>query len=213
MIWPAAVLSAAMALVMPAPAAPGDVEFEAPGPPEGHGQGVGPLSGALHDLALPDAGADLATTVYRDLSRLPPQVAETRDKLMEAARTGDLEALRPIIEAQDEPPTVSFGGAEDAVDFLRETSTDGEGRELLGIFLELLEAPFAVVGEGTESAVYVWPYLAAVPLEGLTPPELVELYKLVSHSDFENMLDFGGWYFFRAGIAQDGHWAFFVSGD
>ncbi|MEX0627752.1 MAG: hypothetical protein WD230_03875 [Cucumibacter sp.] len=191
--------------------APGDIEVETPvAEPGAAAPAVPSVNG---EFTLPEGELAGNAVVYRDLSRLPAPVAAKRESLMAAAATGDVEALRPILAAQENPPTVSFGGTEDPIEYLRFSSTDGEGRELLGIMLELLEAPFAVLDEGTEDEIFVWPYLAAVPLEDLSPPELVELYKLVSHHDYEDMLNFGGWYFFRVGILANGEWAFFVAGD
>lgn len=202
----AAVLAVHLLAPLQAWAAAGDIESDAPAvPTDSIGLDV--------EVAAPEVAAPNDTVVYRDLERLPAPVARTRERLMAAARSGDIEALRPIIEDQAMVPNVSFGGADDPVEFLRTTSADGEGREPLGIMLELLEAPFAVLGEGTDREIYVWPYLAAVRLDALSPAELVELYKLVPHHDYQDMLAFGGWYFFRVGIMGNGDWAYFVAGD
>lgn len=211
-IWLVAALAAAGPALNSAPAwaAAGEIEITGDEPADlGDVTVAPPVDEAGHLRVVPGE----RPRIYRDVSGLPPAVAATRAELMEAASTGDLEALRPIVEGQPEPPVVTFGGVEDPIDFLRESSTDGEGRELLGILLELLEAPFAVLQQVEEQDLYVWPYLAAVRLDNLTPSELVELYKLVSHYDYESMLDAGGWYFFRIGIRADGSWAFFVAGD
>lgn len=176
-----------------------------------------PLMPAQGEIAPPvpttDPAQDSEAVVYRDLGVLPEAVAATRDALMAAAATGDVDALKSVLDAQDELPVLSFGGAEDPIEYLRAASNDGEGRELLGIMLELLEAPFAVIAQGTADEMYVWPYFAAIPLDNLTPPQLVELYKLISHYDFEEMQHLGGWYFYRVGIASNGEWAYFVAGD
>src|SRR5215217_8429215 len=58
-------------------------------------------------------------TASNDLSLLPKPVQRKRQQLIEAAMTGDIEALRPIIEAQANQPTVSYGGPDDAVDYLK----------------------------------------------------------------------------------------------
>ncbi|WP_424981865.1 hypothetical protein [Maritalea sp. S77] len=150
----------------------------------------------------------------RDLTLLPSEVAKTRDMLMDAIRSGDIEKLRPIIDAQPEVPRLSFGTVDNPIQFLRESSNDGEGLELMGIMLELLEAPYAVqdLGEG-EPKMFVWPAYATHNLQDLSNQELVEVYKLVSHLDVEEMRLYGGWYFFRVGIDENGVWRFFVAGD
>jgi hypothetical protein len=52
-----------------------------------------------------------------------------------------------------------------------------------------------------------------VPLKELTPPQKVELFKVVTGSDYRAMQDFGAYIFYRLGIAPDGTWHFFVSGE
>ena len=42
--------------------------------------------------------------VEYDFSKLPPPVARLREQIIEAATTGDPEKLRPIIDANGEPP-------------------------------------------------------------------------------------------------------------
>jgi len=60
---------------------------------------------------------------------------------------------------------------------------------------------------------YVWPYFARVPLKTLTAPQKVELLKIVTGSDYKEMLDAGAYNFFRVGIGRDGSWRFFVTGN
>ncbi|WP_051332645.1 hypothetical protein [Cucumibacter marinus] len=163
----------------------------------------------------PDLRSDSSdhAAIRRDLSVLPAPVAATRDALIAAALTGDVEALRPLVESQDRPPNVSFGVTTDAIDHLRTASNDGAGRELLGILAELLEAPYSIIGEDSGEPIYVWPAFSAMDLDALSPRELVETYKIVSHSDLEEMRAFGGWYFYRVGIAANGDWLYFIAGD
>jgi hypothetical protein len=152
-------------------------------------------------------------TVSDDVSALPKAVQETRRQLIEAARSGDIEALRPIIEAQERPPTVSYGAPDDAVDYLRTYSADGEGLENLAILLDLLETPYAVWNNGTD-ATYVWPYLSAVPdLSALTPPQTIDAYRIVSPEALAELIELDAWYYWRVHIAPDGTWLAFVAGD
>lgn len=152
--------------------------------------------------------------VIRDLSTLPANVAQMRTALIEAAVTGDIESLRPIIKRQSMPPVVSFGDVSDPIEYLRQSSNDGEGRELLAIMIELLESPFSVMPPADgEPAIYVWPAYSTNDLQNLTPTELVDVYKIVSHMDLEEMQLYGGWYFFRVGIDANGEWRYFVAGD
>src|SRR5690242_16363168 len=84
-------------------------------------------------------------TVSSDLGLLPKAVQRKRMQLIAAAQSGDIEALRPIVQAQEAPPTVSYGGPDDAVDYLKTYSADGAGVENLAILLNLLDAPYAVI--------------------------------------------------------------------
>lgn len=169
-------------------------------------------------LALPTAAQDGSAfpdyTVSSDLSALPEPVRKTRDALIAAALTGDIEALRPIVKAQAFPPTVSYGGPDDAVDYLKSQSADGAGAEPLAILLDLLSAPYAIFDSGSGNPSYVWPYLAVVPdLSALTPPEKVDAYRILSHEQFTELVDLEAWYYWRVYIGHDGEWQAFVAGD
>jgi hypothetical protein len=60
---------------------------------------------------------------------------------------------------------------------------------------------------------YVWPYFFAVPLDALTGRQRVELFKIVTAGDYEDMKNYGAYIFYRAGISPEGRWLFFVAGD
>ena len=153
-------------------------------------------------------------TVSRDLSLLPKPVRQKREALIAAALSGDIEALRPIIEAQANPPTVSYGGPDDAVDYLKTYSADGGGTENLAILLNLLNAPYAVFDSRSEGINYVWPYLAVVPdLSALTPAQKVDAYRILNHEQFTDLTELQAWYYWRVFIAEDGEWTAFVAGD
>lgn len=159
----------------------------------------------------PDAAA--LPEVHYDPSILPPPVRRMREQMIEAARTGDIEAMRPMLEVNELPPIVSFGDATDPIEFWRTAGGDPDGREILAIMIEILEAGFVHLDEGTPQDMYVWPYFYALPLDGLTPPQEVELYTLITPHDRRLMEEFGAYNFYRLGIGPDGTWHFFVAGD
>jgi hypothetical protein len=162
------------------------------------------------ELDIPEGGF----VVSDDLSQLPAPVAAKRAALIEAAASGDIEALRPIFEAEPSPPTVSFGGPEDAVAYLKAESKDGEGVEILAILLDLLEAPYAAQDNGDGTASYVWPYLAA--MEGLSdvgPADRVQGIRIAGYDHFKEIQDFGPWYWWRVFIGEHGDLQAFVAGD
>jgi hypothetical protein len=144
---------------------------------------------------------------------LPAPVAERRRRLIAAAKTGDIEALRPVFADQPLPPVVAaLEPPEDPIDFLRRQSGDPEGREILAIMIELLEAGYVAVGEGDELT-YVWPYFAEVPLTELTPQHYVELYRVLTAVDVEDLMREGHYAFFRIGISPDGRLRYFTAGE
>lgn len=199
-----------------------------PGGPVGPGDSLSPLvpdvEGAdeafepvdhLHDdeaTSMPAPRAGLGD-IARGASALPEPVAKARAELLDVARSGDIERLRPIFERQRVAPIVSdFDTVDDAVDSLRIQSGDAEGREILAILSELLESGYVVIGEGSTTT-YVWPYFAEVPLNVLTPPHYVELYRVLTAIDVEEMARLGRYTFFRVGIAPDGRVRYFSAGD
>ncbi|HEY5081869.1 MAG TPA: hypothetical protein VII91_08125 [Bauldia sp.] len=157
------------------------------------------------------APAELPAVEY-DLSKLPKPVARLREQIIAAAATGDPEKLRVVIEGSGNP---QFGpdGSGDAIGYLKLQSGDGEGREMLAILTEVLEAGYVHVDIGTPEEMYVWPYFARYPVDKLTPPQLVQLFKLVYAGDYEDMLPDGVYTYFRVGIAPDGTWKYFTDDD
>ncbi|WP_420410028.1 hypothetical protein [Hoeflea sp.] len=167
----------------------------------------------------PETGEESAVDVVsvelvRDLSMLPEPVARMRELIVEAATTGDPENLRALLGRGPSATRLSFGEIDsDPIDYLRSISGDGEGLEILAILIDLLNAGFVRIDAGGPEESYIWPYFAAVPLESLTPPQRVELLRLVTAGDLEDMKTYGSYNFFRVGIAADGTWRFFLAGD
>lgn len=173
--------------------------------------------GQSSELTEPGSGAiapEGAPTVEYDLSKLPPAVQAIRERIVEAAKSGDPARLRPVIDASGDMP--DFGdaaAADDPVAYLKSVSGDAEGREILAILLEVLDAGFVHVDAGTPEEMYVWPYFARYPMEKLTPPQVVELFKLIYAGDWEDMKNEGHYLFYRVGIDPSGKWRYFTAGD
>jgi len=163
--------------------------------------------------AAAPSGSPSLPQIFRSDADLPEPVRQMRLRLMEAARTGNLNRLRALMDEQPEPPAVSLGNAGDPIEYLKALATDAEGREILAILLEVLEAGFVRVQAGAPDELYVWPYFAQYPPDSLTPPQLVELFTLLTAADYEEMRSYGSYTFFRVGIAPDGRWLFFLAGD
>ena len=57
--------------------------------------------------------------VIYDPELLPEKVAKTRKSILEAARTGDLESLRPVLEDSELKPVISFENVDDPIAYWR----------------------------------------------------------------------------------------------
>ncbi|ORE94861.1 hypothetical protein [Aurantimonas sp. 22II-16-19i] len=183
-------------------------------PRDGTGSRVGRAFGE-DSAASPAAPAQpLAAEIGHDEQTLPAPVRELRTKLIEAARTGDIEAIRPLFQTGEDATVVSFGDPPaDPVAFLKSASGDGEGIEILAILIDVLSAGYARVEAGSDDEIFVWPYFTQVDLSRLTKPQLVELFRIVTAGDYQSMIDFGAYNFYRVGITPDGKLQFFVAGD
>ena len=154
-----------------------------------------------------------APKIHTKLSALPEPVKKMRERILEAARSGNINAMHPIVEMNELKPTVSFGGANDPVAYWKQVSGDGQGREIMAIMIEILQMPFVHTAAGTSNEIYVWPYLSMLPPEKLTPSQQVDLYRLISPDEAKTMKEFGSYIHYRLGIGPDGTWHFFVAGD
>lgn len=152
--------------------------------------------------------------VIRDIDKAPEPVRRMRELIVEAAASGDIERLRPLMNPGPNQTQVAVGEtADDPIEFLKSLSGDEDGIEILAILLDIISTGFVHVGQGTADEMYVWPYFAEKSITTLSPPEKVELLRIVTAGDFSDMLEFGGYNFYRIGITPDGQWKFFVAGD
>src|SRR5262249_17396799 len=94
--------------------------------------------------------------IITDLSRLPPPVARTRERILTAARSGDLAQLAALVN--EAKPVFSFTDEKDPVAFWKANYPDSGGIEVLSIATMILELGFVRVDEGTQHEMYVWPY-------------------------------------------------------
>lgn len=152
--------------------------------------------------------------ILRDLSLLPFPTRKMHELILTAAKSGEIEKLRPYIGYGSDITMLSLGGIDDdPISFLKTLSGDSDGHEVLAILSEVLEAGYVHVDEGTEQELFVWPYFFAQPIDKLTPKQRVELFSIVTYGDFEDMKAFGAYIFYRVGITPKGRWRFFVAGD
>jgi len=152
--------------------------------------------------------------IQRDFSKLPEPVQRMRTLILEAARMGDVEKLRPLLGIGETATNLSLEELDgDSIEYLKSLSGDEEGLEILGILIEILEMGYVHLDPGTEDEVFVWPYFFSWPIDSLSAKQKVEMYTILTAGDVEDSVNFGGYIFYRAGIKPDGSWNFFVSGD
>jgi len=154
-----------------------------------------------------------APEIITDLTRLPQPVARMRERILAAAKSGELRKLVTAMQTNETMPIFSLGDDKDPAAFWRMTYPDSGGVEALAILIGILESAYVHVERGTPQEMYLWPYFARMPLKTLTPEQKVELFRIVTGADYKEMLDFGAYSFYRLGIGPDGTWHFFVSGD
>ena len=189
---------------------------------ESDGASAIPLPGAL-PRAVPRVSPDYVPAaaaskpmpeIHRDFDKLPEPVKLMRERMLQAARSGDIEQLRPLLGVEDKATQLSLEEhEEDVIDFLKSLSGDEAGREVLAIIVDLLDTGYVHMNAGKDDEVYVWPYFYAMPLDRLTPPQIVELFQIVTAGDFEDMKKAGGYIFYSIGIGPDGSWRFFTAGE
>jgi hypothetical protein len=194
----------------PPPTAPGPTAPSGtpgvPGASELPGAGSPPETQVSPQPATP-------TEIMTDLSRLPAPAARMRERILEAARSGDLEKLLLVMQSNETLPVFSFGDDKDPIAFWRANYPDSNGIEILAILIQILETGFVHIDRGTAQEMYVWPYFTRTPIKELTAPQKVELFRIVTGADYKQMKDFGSYVFYRVGIAPDGVWHFFLAGD
>ncbi|MCX8999070.1 hypothetical protein NOF55_18340 [Rhizobiaceae bacterium BDR2-2] len=149
-----------------------------------------------------------------DAARLPEPVRRLREKIIEAAVSGDPERLRPLIGTGDERTQIpSADDGDDPINALKAISGDEDGVEVLAIILDLISSGYARVNPGTADEIFIWPYFAEKDIQTLSPPEKVELLRIVTAGDLMGMQEYGGYNFFQMGLTPDGRWKFLTAGD
>lgn len=162
----------------------------------------------------PDDTPQVPVDVIRDISKAPEPVRRMRELIVEAAASGDIQRLAPLLgKGMTETQVSLVESNESPVETLKGQSGDSDGNEVLAILLDVLATGFVHVGKGTPDEMYVWPYFAEKPLASLTPPEKVDLLRIVTAGDYADMQEFGSYNFYRVGITPDGQWKFFVTGE
>jgi len=173
---------------------------------------------ALPTLAGDAPAATAATKpadvqISRDATKLPQPVQRMRQAILQAATSGDIEALRLPIDMNELPPVFAKERTPDRIAYLKGASADGNGRELLAVLYTLLTTGYAIQNHGTKDEMIVWPYHAALPLDKLTPSQEVEIYRFLSPAKVKEMAAAGKYGWYRVEISPDGVWHSFSKED
>jgi hypothetical protein len=140
---------------------------------------------------------------------LPAPLEEMREAILSAVRVGRIEELRHAYELNELKPDLGGVPVSDPIAHWRKISGDGEGREVLAALAEILETGYVELPLGRDlenNRVYVWPYLAEVPLDKLSPGQEVELLRLVPPAAAKEMKKNRRYAHWRIAIGADGTW-------
>lgn len=160
------------------------------------------------DAAAVQKPAQTPEVLY-DLSALPDPVQRMLRKIIIAAESGDMEAMRPVLESRELKPMVAAAYVSDPVAYWKEHSVDGTGHDVLAAMLNVLSSGFVLTGKGDDAA-YIWPYFAEVDLKALTPAQDVEFYRVVPPELAAAMKTSGKYTYYRLGISPSGVWHYFI---
>ena len=125
---------------------------------------------------------------------LPAPVEDMREAILGAVRSGRIEELRHAWELNELKPDLGVASVGDPVAHWKQISGDGEGREVLAVLAQILDAGYVVLPLGPDlenNRLYVWPYFAEVPLDKLSPGQEVELLRLVPPAAAKDMRSAG----------------------
>lgn len=146
---------------------------------------------------------------------LPPAAADMRDAIETAIQAGDLAELKVAYDLGELKADISDQPVSDPVAYWKSQSADGEGGDILAVLANILAVGPAQVSRGQDpenNAVYIWPYLAELPLDKLTPSQKVDLLRLMPAAEAKAMMEKKTWTWWRLTIGADGLWHAFKKG-
>jgi hypothetical protein len=133
---------------------------------------------------------------------LPGPAAATHAALLQAARSGDYEELRPLVPEDQFSYTFGIPDPDGPIAYWQRLEEEA-GESPIAILERILELPYTLTA-GT----YVWPF-AYDKQEG----ELTEYERELLGDLADSFLPDTGYLGWRAGIAPNGRWQFFIAGD
>ncbi len=172
-----------------------------------HNEASNALAGEREETVV--AAARPAPQVLYDFNALPAPVKRMLESMATAAQSGEIETMRPVLESNELKPMVAAAHVDDPIALWKKQSADGSGRDVLAAMLNVMSSGYARVGQGGDE-MYVWPYFAETGVSALTPPQEVELYRIVPRDLVAAMKKSGKYSYYRLGIAPNGVWHYFL---
>lgn len=166
--------------------------------------------------ALAGAAAKPAPpTAWPVTAPLPPAAQDMYEAIISAVHSGAIDDLKVAYDLGELKADIADEPVTDPVAHWSKLSSDGQGREILAIIANLFAVGPAEVARGQDpenAAVYVWPYLAELPFDKLTPAQQVDLLRIATAAEAKTMMEkktYTGW---RLTIGADGLWHTFKRG-
>jgi hypothetical protein len=142
---------------------------------------------------------------------LPYAVRTTRQRIWEAARARDFDALRELMPDGFRSSFGADNGPDPAIDMLRDMEQRGE--DPFGLILRLLASPYGVQTPGP-SGYFAWPRPFTIEAAEWTDEDVQILRDLgATDADIAGYREFGGYIGWRIGIRDNGEWEYLVRGD
>lgn len=167
------------------------------------------LAGNDASAAEPSKQAAPGPEIVYDPGQLPEPVARMRRAILEAAYSGEIENLLPVLQSNELMPMLARKRVPDPIAHLKEQSADGSGRDILALIAELLEGACIKLTTG-DSVTFIWPYFAELPPDALSPPQQVDLYRVVPPAEVKAMREAGKYLYYTLAIGPDGTWHYFI---
>lgn len=147
--------------------------------------------------------------IITNLDDLPQNTRAMQENLLEAAASGNLEELRDLFETNELTPVLAKQHINEPISFWKAQSIDGSARDIMANIAELFTLPPVKLKTGN----YIWPYLAAIPLDKLTPAQEIDLFRLAGPIAASKMLKENRYTHYKAKIGKDGTWHSFKKPD
>ncbi len=151
------------------------------------------------------AQRQFGSLVVQKIADLPRGVQRMHGEILRAARSGEIEHLREVLQLNELMPLINGKFVGDPVAAWKARSSDQSGREILALLSELLELP-PYKKQTKDGDLYIWPYFAGVSLDKLEGREIIRLYRLVPATKAAKMLRDKRYNHAVLTIGADGTW-------